>query len=202
MQITSEFTVAASPANVYETLLDFERVGQSIPGATVGAAAEDGSHPAEIAVRLGPMRLTYRGTIRLEERADSERRAMMIADVRELRGQGTARAQMSMIVSERGSGSHVAATTDVQLSGRAAQMGAGIVEGVAGRLVADMASNLEQLLDGARSDETAAAGAPGAPIRAQSAPRHGRPIGGVRLLLRALWHRLWHRHPHRAEQNS
>lgn len=192
MRITSEFTVAAAPAAVYETLLDFERVGPCIPGATVESAADDGSHPAEIAVRLGPMRLTYRGTVRLEERAADERRATMIADFRELRGQGTAHAQMSMTVSERAAGTHVAATTDVQLSGRAAQLGSGIVEDVAGRLVDDMASNLERLLEGVGEGPDLAAAVPRGVVKQQSPLPASRPIGGFRTLLRALWHRLAH----------
>jgi len=193
MQLTSEFTVQASPATVYPVLLDFERIGPCVPGASVGPAGEDGAHQAEIAVRLGPMRLTYRGTLRLEERDDSERRATMLADVREVRGQGAARAQMTTLVTEHGAGSRVISTTEVQLSGRAAQMGAGIVEDVAARLVADMAGNLERLLE----TEGEEGGTPTAPAPADGSPSPSpstahRPIGGLRLLLRALWHRLWH----------
>jgi hypothetical protein len=94
---------------------------------------------------------------------------------------------MSMTVSQDGeSGSRVASVTDVELSGRAAQMGAGIVDDLAQRLVAEMAANLEKLL--AASSRSALA----APATAASpaSVRANRPISGLRLLLRALWHRL------------
>lgn len=246
MQISNDFTVGAEPEAVYRTLLDFERVGPCIPGATVGPADAEGAHPAEIAVRLGPMKLTYKGTVRLDDREDAERRATMLADVRETRGQGAARAQMSMTVSPDGAGSRVDSVTDVHLTGRAAQMGGGIVEDVAQRLVMDMAANLERLLEAEGTADSAGAPAgvggapepppapeptnapptelaapsdapepvpvapepvPVAPARQGSVPPPGfkpetasatpptpaaRPIGGFRLLLRALWYRLRH----------
>jgi len=194
MDIASEFDVGAPPATVYTALLDLERVGPCIPGATVGPAAEDGAHPAEIAVRLGPMRLTYRGTVRVAERDEAAHTATLLADVREVRGQGSARARMSMAVTADGAGAHVGSTTTVELTGRAAQMGAGIVEDVASRLVADMAARLEQLLAPAAAAEgegpTAAGGGAGGPTGGGVEP--ARPIGGLRLLLRALWYRLRH----------
>ena len=190
MEIHSEFSVGAAPATVYEALLDLERVGPCIPGAEIGAADADGGYPAEIAVRVGPMRLTYRGTVRVDERDDPARRATLVADVRETRGQGTAHSRMSMTVSGRESGSHVDANTVVELTGRAAQMGSGIVESVAARLVADMATNLERLL--ASEEPAAVTEAPGV---AAAAPEPARPIGGLRLLLRALWDRVRHRGP-------
>jgi uncharacterized protein len=183
IEITNDFTVGAEPELVYRTLLDFERLGSCIPGASIGPA---GTHPAEIAVRLGPIRLTYKGSVWLDDRDNGARRATMVADVREVRGQGTARAPMSMTVTGADAGSRVGTVTDVELSGRAAQMGAAIVTDVAQRLVGDMAANLERLLEG-QADPAAPA-----PAKAAAAPPpQNRPVSGFGLLLRALWHRLW-----------
>lgn len=200
MEIVNEFRVGAEPDAVFRTLLDFERVGPCVPGASVGEQSEDGSFPAQIAVRLGPMRLNYRGTVRLSESDRATRHAIMVADVREVRGQGNARAQMEMDVSAADGGSQVVAKTNVVLSGRAAQMGAGIVEDVAARLVADMATNLEQLLAAEAElsppppsgPEDGPGRAPAASATAAPLPRPAKPISGFRLLLRALWHRLRH----------
>jgi hypothetical protein len=135
------------------------------------------------------MRLTYRGTVRVVDQAAAARTATLVADVRELRGQGNARARMTMAVTDQAPGAHVQANTAVELSGRAAQLGAGIVEDVAGRLGADMATRLEALLTPSASagGENPAAGPPSGGERAPAPP-----IGGLRLLLRALWHRLRH----------
>lgn len=190
MEIASEFSVGASPAEVYAALLDLERVGPCVPGASVGPAGPDGAHPAEIAVRLGPMRLTYRGTVRVVDHDPAARTATLVADVREVRGQGNASARMTMSVNDRAPGAHVEANTEVELSGRAAQMGAGIVEDVAGRLVADMATRLEALLSTPGTSGGPESPAPPPPGGGERPPAP--PIGGLRLLLRALWHRLRH----------
>lgn len=184
MEIVNQFTVGAAPDTVFRTLLDFERVGRCVPGASIGRREDDGAYRAEIAVRLGPMRLTYRGTVRLAESDDATRHAVIVANVREVRGQGSARAEMEMDVAKATGGAHLVSRTHVDLSGRAAQMGAGIVEDVAARLVADMAANLEAMLQ------------PEAPPDSPPAPTAVEPIGGFRLLLRAFWLRLRRGRPH------
>lgn len=178
MRIESTFTVQAPPAEVYDALVDLERVGPCIPGASVGPAGADGEHPAQIAVRVGPMRMTYRGTVRLLERDAAARRAVLLADVRESRGQGSARAEMTMQVGEADAGASVASTTAVRLTGKAAQMGRGMIDDITQRLVADMAGRLSAMLA-----ERPAAAAPAEPAPAP-------PVNGLRLALRALRDRL------------
>ena len=186
MEIRNEFSVEAPPETVYETLVDLERVGPTIPGATIGPAGEDGAHPAEIAVKLGPMRMTYRGTVRLVEQDAAERRAVLAADVRETRGQGTARARMAMTVTPQDGRAHVDSVTEVQMGGRVAQMGRGVIEDVAGRIVRDMASTLSAQL---AAQETAAAAEP-APQPPAAAPPASRPVNGIALLWKVLVDRL------------
>jgi carbon monoxide dehydrogenase subunit G len=73
------------------------------------------------------------------------RSAVLVARADDVRGQGSAEARMTMTVGANG-GADTAAVrivTDLSLTGRAAQMGRGVVEGVARRLVADMAECLE-----------------------------------------------------------
>lgn len=146
MEIRNTFDVEAPRQRVYETLVDLERVGRAIPGATIGSAQEDGAHPAQIVVKLGPMRMTYAGTVRILERDDAATRAVLAADVKEARGQGTARARMTMHVAEKGSAASVDSLTQVDMTGRAAAMGRGIIEDVATRLVGQLAANLSAQL--------------------------------------------------------
>jgi carbon monoxide dehydrogenase subunit G len=184
MEIRNTFAVAAPPERVYDALVDLERVGPSIPGATIGAAHDDGAHPAQIAVKLGPMRMTYTGTVRIVERDADARRAVLAADVKESRGQGTARATMTMLVAGDAQGASVDSVTDVQMTGRVAQMGRGIIEDVASRMVQQMADNLSAQL----ADAPAAAARPPSPAAAP-APA-ARPVNGFSLLLKVLRDRI------------
>ena len=135
----------------------------------------DGGREVRVTVRLGPMRLAYEGEVRIDERDDAALRAVMAGHAREARGGGSASARIAMRVEPSGTGSRVVAEADVVLSGRAAQMGKGIVEDVARRLVGEMAGCLEAGL---------AAPAPreGAPARTEP-PVPAEPLRGGRLVL-------------------
>lgn len=174
MRVRKRFEVPASASATYALLVDLERLGACIPGGAVGPRTENGSHPASIAVKVGPMRMSYAGTVQLGETDEAARRAVLTADVREQRGQGTAKATMSMAVTAAGSGSLVETVTDVTLTGRAAQLGQGVIEDVAEALVADMAACLAARLGG--TDQAGAATA-----------AQARPVKGLWLMVRALW---------------
>jgi uncharacterized protein len=178
IEIENEFRVPADAETVYGYLLQLEQVGQCIPGAQIGPAGDDGAHPAEIAVKLGPMRFNYRGSVRLENRVETERKATLMADVREARGQGSAKARMEMSVEGEDNGARVVTRTQVQMTGRAASMGRGVIDDVAARMVDDMATCVTERL-GSR------------PQPAAAAPQQ--PVGGLRLMLRVLWGKLFKR---------
>ena len=96
MIIQSSFAVAAPPDDVYHLMLDVEKVAPCIPGAHVIGRRDDGSYDAEVKVKLGPVSMTYRGTVVVEDHDDVERSAKLRAKANEARGQGTAQAVMSM----------------------------------------------------------------------------------------------------------
>jgi uncharacterized protein len=183
VRIENDFEVPAPPAETYALLVDLEQVAGCIPGGEVGPRAEDGSHPASIAVRLGPMRMNYTGTVRIEDADEAAHRAVLAADVRERRGQGTAKAKMTMVVAATEAGSRVETVTDAKLTGKAAQMGRGVVDDVAARLVAEMATCIAARLEPAEGEV-------GEPERATPTPAPAKPIGGLRLLMRVFWERL------------
>ena len=77
MRIERDFEVPAAAPETYALLIDLERVAACIPGGEVGPREDDGSHPAEITVKLGPMRMNYRGKVRIDEHDDDARRAVL-----------------------------------------------------------------------------------------------------------------------------
>jgi carbon monoxide dehydrogenase subunit G len=177
MKISSDFTIPLPPDEAYRFLLDLEQVAPCVPGGELGAAAADGSYPAKVTVRLGPMRLAYDGSLWISERDDADRRAVLRAKARETAAQGSLEASMTMRVSPNGQGSRVEVLTELALAGRAARMGGGIVEEVARRVVSDLSSCLEQRL----ADQSS---------RGERSPAAAPELSGVRLLLRAVVERL------------
>jgi carbon monoxide dehydrogenase subunit G len=184
MKIETGFDIARSPADAYAVLLDLERVTPCFPGAELLGHAADGAREVRVTVRLGPMRLTYEGQVRIADRDDEALGAVLAGPAREVRGGGSAAARIAMRVEEASGGARVSATADVDLTGRAAQMGRGIVEDVATRLVGEMAACLEAGLraETAPAADGAVAGAP--------PPAPAAPLEGGRLMLDVARDRL------------
>jgi uncharacterized protein len=159
--IENEFDVAATPDEVYALMLDPERVATCLPGAEVTGRNDDGSYNAQTTVKLGPVKMTYKGTVAVTESDAEARTASMLAKGAEARGQGTAQATLRMAVKATEGGSHVDVAADMLVTGRVAQMGRGVMQDVARRMMGEMAKNMETLLVGGEQpkvDDSVSAG--------------------------------------------
>jgi carbon monoxide dehydrogenase subunit G len=148
MRFENSFDVGAPIDAVWDTLLDVERVAPTVPGAQVLERVGDDAYKVAIKVKVGPMSMTYRGEVEITERDEAAHRAVMKARAKESRGQGTADADVTMVLAGRDGGTSATVTTDVQLSGKAATMGQGVLQDVSRRLVDTFAANLSTMLEG------------------------------------------------------
>ena len=164
MRFENRFDVDAPIERVWETVLDVERVAPTVPGAQVLERTGDDAYKVAIKVKVGPISMTYRGEVEITERDEAAHRAVMKARARESRGQGTADADVTMELSGSDGRTSATVTTEVQLSGKVATMGQGVLQDVSGRLVQTFAQNLAALLEsGAEPEAAAAAAEPAAP---------------------------------------
>lgn len=148
MLIENEFTVEACPQDVFALMVDVERVAPCIPGTQVTGRRDDGAFDGEMSLRLGPMKMRYRGTVAITSKNEATHEATMLAKGTEAQGQGTAQGTMNMAVRDReDGGSDVTVATDIKLTGRVAQMGQGIMKDVSTKMIAEMAQNMAALLD-------------------------------------------------------
>jgi carbon monoxide dehydrogenase subunit G len=166
MLIENEFTVQAPADQVYQLMLDVERVAPCIPGTEVLGRREDGGYDAKVSMKMGPMSMGYKGSVSVAEQDDQARRAVLAAKGSEQRGQGNAQATMTMSVTDLGAGSSkVQVSSDILVTGRVAQMGRGIMQDVATRMMGAMAKCMEDALvaDQAAASEAAPPPEPAAP---------------------------------------
>jgi len=147
MELDNSFTVPATPDRAWDVLLDVERIAPCMPGATVEEF--DGEVvTGRIKVKVGPVALTYRGTAKFLER-DSEARVVVLeASGKETRGAGTASATVraSLEPAATGEGTQVVMHTTMNVTGRPAQFGRGVIAEVGGKLVEKFAGNLAELI--------------------------------------------------------
>jgi carbon monoxide dehydrogenase subunit G len=144
MKLQNDFLVDAPLDETWATLLDIQRVAQCLPGATLESDGGDGVYRGSMQVRLGPMTLAYKGTARMAEVEEDAHSATIEVKAKELKGQGTASARIrNRLEPGAGGATHVTVETDLNITGRPAQFGRGIMEDVAGKMLGDFAKRLE-----------------------------------------------------------
>ncbi|MEA2443920.1 MAG: uncharacterized protein QOJ12_1212 [Thermoleophilales bacterium] len=159
MEFKNEFEVDAPIDEVWQALLDLEKVAPAMPGAQVLEKVDDDNYKVAIKVKVGPMSMQYRGDVEFAEKDPEAHRAVMKVKAREARGQGNATAEVTQQLEPRGDATHVTMDANVQLAGRAAAMGGSMIQEVSAKLVDQFANNLGQML----GQPSAAAGNGGAP---------------------------------------
>jgi uncharacterized protein len=148
----NEFTVEAPVEQAWETLLDLERITPCLPGAALEEESGD-EYKGTMTIRLGPVTQKYNGTVSFEETNQESRRAVLKADGKDARGQGTASATITSTLSEEDGGTKVHVETDMHLTGRAAQFGRGVQQEVATKLINQFAECLEKEIMGENTRE-------------------------------------------------
>jgi uncharacterized protein len=144
MKLRNEVVLAAPVERAWSVLLDVPRVASALPGALVEPAGEAGLYRGTMRVKLGPVTMEYEGVARIQDVDEDERVASFHLQGRERRGQGTAAATITNRLTPEGEGTRLVVETDLNVTGRAAQFGRGIMESVAGGLLEEFASRLEQ----------------------------------------------------------
>ena len=164
MKLENEFIVDVPVDEVWDVVLDLERITPCLPGAALTNGADgDGEHEGTMKVRLGPVTQEYNGTVQIQEADESERRAVLQADGKDARGQGTASATITSTLHDEGSGNtRVRVETDMHITGRAAQFGRGLQQSVAEKILGQFADCLENEIKGGGAAQQAEPSANGA----------------------------------------
>jgi carbon monoxide dehydrogenase subunit G len=161
MELDHSFIVPVPPDRAWEVLLDVERIAPCMPGATVEEF--DGEVvTGRIKVKVGPVSLTYRGTAKFTERDPDARVVVVDASGKETRGAGTASAAVRASLEPSGEGTQVSIHTTMNVTGRPAQFGRGVIAEVGGKLVEKFAENLAQMISDGGIAPAGADGAAGA----------------------------------------
>jgi uncharacterized protein len=145
MQFDNEFSVAKPIDEVWATMLDLERVVPAVPDAKVLETTSDKSVTAEIKIRLGSMSMNYSGPAEIVESDDAAHRALLKARAKEAGGQGNAEATVEIQLAVADGGTDAKLHSDVIVTGKAAQMGEGIIAAVTEAMIKQFAENLGKM---------------------------------------------------------
>jgi len=203
MEFDNAFEVPLPPAQAWPVLMDIARIAPCMPGAQLTEVVDAETYKGNIAVRLGPVALTFAGIVKFEAIDNAAHTARVKAQGNDAKGRGGANAAASFRLEPTATGSKVLVHTDLTLSGAVAQYGRGVgmIQATAAQLMKQFAENLKKQLAAAAPTPTSAATAtpaasPSAATVAPSSsavpspsapPPAAKPISGFALMARVIW---------------
>ena len=184
MRIENTVEVDAPLERVWALVNDIPRVAPCMPGAALTGVGDDGTYEGTVAVKLGPLRMSYKGKVSIDEVDDANHSARLTASGKDTKGAGTARATVETRLEPAGeTHTRLHVTSDVQLTGKVASFGrGGAINDVATRLFGQFADCLRATLEAeaatAGAGAAASAGSAPAPAVAEPSPAAPAPDGG------------------------
>ena len=219
MKIENTFEVEAPIQTVWTYLMDIQHVADCAPGAELTETVDEKTSKGKLNMKLGPISMSFAGTVVFTERDEAGHRVILKADGREQRGKGSASALVTANMEEAGSRTRVHIETDLTITGAAAQYGRGMIGDISQRMTGEFAKCLQEQIAqsmhpaaATSAEPMAEAGGPApaaelpiagaaptvaaAPAAPTPRPTSARPpakaqaVKGFRLFLWALWRAL------------
>jgi carbon monoxide dehydrogenase subunit G len=213
MEFDNSFDVPLSPAQAWAVLMDIRRVAPCMPGAALTEVVDAQNFRGKIAVRLGPVALSFAGRVQFEDIDDASYSARVKAQGADDKGRGSANATATFRIEPADIGSRVFIHTDLMLSGAVAQYGRGVgmIQATAAQIIGQFAGNLRAQLERQPAPVTPDVPSPpivpertAGPLRSAPLPASARPspppeippppaakpISGLTLIVRVIWQQV------------
>jgi len=182
MLINNTFEVPLPPAQAWKVLMDIPRIAPCMPGAELTDVVDENTYNGKVSVRLGPVALTFAGTVKFSDKDEAAHKARVTAQGKDSKGRGGAHANVDFHIEPVPAGSRVLVKTDLSLSGAVAQYGraSGMIQDVAQHLIGQFANALKAQLT---QSQAAVAASPAQPEAKVIEPAKPQAISGFSLLL-------------------
>lgn len=172
VRIEETFRVDAPVESVWRFLLDPHQVVQCLPGAELIEVQDPRTFVGRVRVKVGPITASYKGRAELTDVDEQNHRVRMTGEGQDTKGAGSARMTMTSSIARGDDGAaEVSVESEVQLVGKLAQFGRGMVEEVSKQLFRQFAECARQRLEAeaAPADESVAAPGDADPAPASTA---------------------------------
>ncbi|MFI5541789.1 SRPBCC family protein [Nocardia sp. NPDC051900] len=141
MKIENSFIVPGGVEEAWSVLLDIERIASCMPGAHLDRVDGD-EFTGTVRVKLGPVALAYQGSARFTEKDADGRRVVIEGRGRDARGNSTAKATITAMLAAQSGETKVQVLTDLDITGKPAQFGRGVIVDVSNKLIGQFADRL------------------------------------------------------------
>lgn len=163
INLHNQFRVALPVNETWKLLTDLPQVARCLPGASLDEVV-DGEYRGGLSTKIGPITAKYRGVATFREHDEVGHRAVIEARGREEKGSGSASALITAVLKPEADGTLVDVSTELAISGRAAQFGRSLLAEVSNTMIDEFVRRLQAMISG----ELGAAQSPAAPAAAEA----------------------------------
>jgi carbon monoxide dehydrogenase subunit G len=144
----NSFTVAAPLDEAWKLILNVPEIAPCLPGANLTEQVDADTYKGNVAIKLGPVALTFNGTAQIIQRDDAGHTATVRANGSDSKGRGAAKAETRFQLLPEARGTNVQIVTDLTLTGSVAQYGrgGGLIQTVAAGLIDQFEQRLNERL--------------------------------------------------------
>ncbi|GAA3319202.1 SRPBCC family protein [Arthrobacter ramosus] len=134
MELKHHFVVPSSLEDTWHSFNQLEDIAPCFPGATLTSVSGE-QFTGTVKVKLGPIAMIYTGTGEFLERNQETHTVVISATGKDKRGNGTAGATVTAVLTRDGDGTSVDVTTDMNVTGKPAQFGRGVIQDISDKLL-------------------------------------------------------------------
>jgi uncharacterized protein len=146
LTFAQECVIPVEGERLWNFLMDVPRVARCVPGVEAVEAVEATAYRGSLKVQIGPIRLSLRGTMTVEEQDPVTRRACMRAEASDQRLGGGIRARMSLALAPGDGGTRLQIETDLAVLGRIGEFGQPVIRKKADTILTEFARNVRSAL--------------------------------------------------------
>lgn len=134
MELKHHFVVPSSLEDTWKSFNAPEDIAPCFPGATLTGVDGD-SFTGTVKIKLGPIAMLYAGTGNFLSRDEATHTVVIEAQGKDKRGNGTAGATVTAVLRAEGEGTAVDVATDMNVTGKPAQFGRGVIQDISDKLL-------------------------------------------------------------------
>lgn len=148
MEFTNKFHVPLPLDEAWKLMLDVPRILPCLPGARLIEATDGRRYRGAVAVKLGPVKLSFEGDAELVRTDESSHVAWLKGAGMDAKGRGAVQSDFSFSLQAVNGGTDVTVHTQLQLTGAIAQYGrgSGMISEVAAQILNQFEANLADML--------------------------------------------------------
>jgi uncharacterized protein len=147
MNFSQQCVIAANRATVWDFLMNMENVAKCLGGVQALTQVDEDTYEGTLRVKVGPVALTFQGTVHVEERDREQWRGIIRAEAKDRKVGGGVRAHLDMHLEEKSpteTTMHVA--LEAHILGKIGEFGQPVIRKKTETMLQDFATQVSQQL--------------------------------------------------------